>query len=85
MIRFARRISNLERSLPSHDVAACLADLQKVLRLPLPDATTQSELDEGFQRLIEIQTAIPISRAEVDRLTIEFRSWSDSIHAKYPD
>ena len=89
MIKFARRVANLERTQPNHDIGACLLDLKKGLHLPLPDSSTQNEIDEGFQKLVEIQRVgradESFGRAETQKLLEEFRVWTDSIHEKYKD
>jgi len=76
------RLGHLELTLPKYDLFSdprCI-EMMKGLRLPLPDATPQSVLDEGLTKLLAIQAAKMRSK---NKLVREFRKWSDTIHAQY--
>ena len=65
---------------PAHDVEACMADPGFVLRLPLPSNAPESVFKIGVRKLLAIREC---SVADRDKLTIEFRAWSDEIHLAF--
>ena len=82
MISLSRRLRDLELAKPQHDVERCMADLRFVLHLPLPSSTPQSMIKIGMRKLLAIRDCTDDDR---DKLTLEFRTWSDGIHLKFGD
>ena len=80
MISLSRRLRDLELTVPRHNVERCMENLRAVLRLPLPDRTPKSVINIGLKKLLAIRECAVADR---DKLTIEFRTWSDSIHEKF--
>jgi len=87
-MKLVDRIARIERGLAAELQEAAqrrlkrMRDLQKKLRLPLPEAATDAERKEAFRRILNMQDEIR-QEAIVDEALSRWFAWVDIIHAKY--
>ncbi len=82
MIRLSTRLDRINDSLPPQATEEQMLDeIRLVLRLPIP-VETPADVRELGLRMLDAARKIK-DETERDQAFVEFRQWSDSIHAQY--